>query len=500
MANFTTGTGYNKTYTDRNRPFSGWYYDDQQNVYNTSRLLTVSLHANSVPVTAEEVTEITDGKDTVRKSKSKLMWYHHNNSALRSGNALLRYPYGRLERDDSACYNKGIVGKEAVSGYFIEPLCTCFTSEDFNITVSNNYQQAGGDMVEQTWNSIKPMAPAIDKIIRMGDEFVKELDRQRDSNENGLIMSSITNWLYGGVSSIHSFVKETGGTMSEYLNKSLVLNGARFSYYGGTNLAFNTLGMKFTIFPKWYINNEGNAVLRSVVEQVNDLLPYVVGQYSDWSLPSAVLGERVDGVLGWMTPPGDFRMNSSDVDIVQKGTLKLKIGAQYSLTNLVIESASFNFSKQMVKNPAANYDYANGTDGTFGFDNENFTDSSKSTGALSPLYCEVNLQLRPITKYTSQMLERFISGTYNRYDIDLVNSEYNKNLYNGKKDMEERYMTNQPGEQFIKLQQQEDFQNFYNSLTPDEIDDEPDLSYEIENQKDFVNFYEELTPEEIEDE
>jgi hypothetical protein len=124
---------------------------------------------------------------------------------------------------------------------------------------------------------------------------------------------------------------------------------------------------------------------------------------------------------------------------VQKGTLKLKIGSQYSLTNLVIESASFNFSKQMVKNPANSYTYQK-ENSKFRFDNKNGQDLSNAP-ALSPLYCEVNLQLRPVTKYTSQMLERFISGTFNSFDQDIVYDNYDKNLAAGKQDMIDRYNT-----------------------------------------------------------
>jgi len=453
-------TPFNKTYTDRNKPFSGWYYDDEQNVFNTSRLVTISLHANSVPVHASESRQLTAEDEKTNKTyvytkvQSKFKWYHHNNSDLRKGAALLRYPYGRLDRDDSAELNKNIVGED-VSGYFIEPLCTCFAAEDFNITVSNNYQQAGGDVIEQAWNQVKPFAPHVKKLVKMSDEAYKEIkDQAEKSRESGgFLMSTLTGWMEQGADAILKFaddkvggLRNLAGTVESYLNKSLILNGARFSYYGGTNLAFNNLGMKFTIFPKWYINSKGQAVLKSVTSQVADILPYVVGQYSDWAVPGK-LNPMFDGVLGWNTPPGDFRANSSDVDIIQKGTLKLKIGTQYSLTNLVIESAQFNFSKQMMKNPAARYDYK-GDQATFGFDqveslSAGDSGTNQSAGAISPLYCEVTLQLRPITKYTSQMLDRFVNGVYNRYDSDVVYKNFNRNLNEGRKDMEERYKTDQ---------------------------------------------------------
>lgn len=448
---------YNKTYTDRTKPFSGWYYDDEQNVFNTTRLLTVSLHANSVPVrVVEESTryheDLKTGKHyTYKKSDDKFKWYHHNNSELRTSTAVKHYPYGRLDRDDSAECNKNIVGEE-VSGYFLEPLCTCFTNEDFNVSVINNYQQAGGDMVEQMWNQVKPFAPQVKKVVKMADKTREALKQEANNPENGIFTSTLTGLLNNGADALAKFTSEHGGfhemasTLESYLNKSLVLNGARFSYYGGTNLSFNNLGMKFTIFPKWVINKTTKQPeLMTVTEQVTELLPYVMGQYSDWNLPGKVMGEWADGILGWNTPPGDFRANSSDVDIVQKGTLKLKIGTQYALTNLVIENAQFSFSRQMVKNPSAGY-RTNDDKGVFGmweFDNGNTDYVKRSNGALSPLYCEVNLQLRPITKYTSQMMERFVNGTYNHYDQDIVYQNFNKNLDEGYNDMRQRFVTDQ---------------------------------------------------------
>lgn len=446
----------NKTYTDRNKPFCGWYYDDEQNVFNTSRLLTVSLHANSVPVRVEEETTIThtdagSGKTyKYTKSKEKFKWYHHNNAELRTDQAKLHYPYGKLDRDDSAEMNKNIVGED-VSGYFIEPLCTCFTSEDFNVTVSNSYQQAGGDVVEQLWNSAKPFAPHVKKLTNMVKTATTTISEQNaELGGNGLIGAGI-NFIDNQVNNLTEFIdkhnlRNLPGKIEEYLNKSLVLNGARFNYYGGTNLAFSNLGMKFTIFPKWVIGKNGKPALQTVTSQVNEIFPYVMGQYSDFGLPG-VLNDKFDGVLGWVTPPGDFRANSSDVDIVQKGTLKLKIGTQYALTNLVIESAQFNFSKEMVKNPAVGYTFKE-KDSQFGFSQISSLSSSgvpeMSIGeeqTLTPLFCEVNLQLRPITKYTSQMMERFVKGVYNSYDKDLVISTLNENLDKGNEDMQKRYQT-----------------------------------------------------------
>ena len=63
----------------------------------------------------------------------------------------------------------------------------------------------------------------------------------------------------------------------------------------------------------------------------------------------------------------------------------LRFGAYYAITNLVVENANFNFSKQMTKNPNPN-----------------------ASELLSPLYCDVTIQLRPATKYSDKSLKEFV--------------------------------------------------------------------------------------------
>lgn len=94
-------------------------------------------------------------------------------------------------------------------------------------------------------------------------------------------------------------------------------------------------------------------------------------------------------ILAWQKPPGGFRPFYKDVDQAIMGTLKLRIGDKYSISSLVCQDASFNFSKLSVKLPG----------------NTN-----------SPLYCDVNLTLVPATKFSNVSLEKFISGECNRYN------------------------------------------------------------------------------------
>ena len=105
-----------------------------------------------------------------------------------------------------------------------------------------------------------------------------------------------------------------------------------------------------------------------------------------------LLGEAYKGLLQWQSPPGGFESELKNIDIIQKGTLKLKIGPHYCLTNLVCQEANFTFSKQMVKFPV------------------------NGENKLSPLFCDVSLTLRPATLYSDIMMKKFVSGKANYID------------------------------------------------------------------------------------
>ena len=151
--------------------------------------------------------------------------------------------------------------------------------------------------------------------------------------------------------------------------------------------------MKFTIFPKW----ENNQFL-DVQNQVTKLYPYFIGQMESFEEATGV-GESKEGdsfLVGtakdaanrcfmFQKPPGGYLTEMSGIDLIQKGTLKLKIGSFYEITNLVCSDVMLNFSKNMVKNP--------------------------TNQEISPLFCDVNITLRPSTKYSDKMLRAFVGGS-----------------------------------------------------------------------------------------
>ena len=150
----------------------------------------------------------------------------------------------------------------------------------------------------------------------------------------------------------------------------------------------------------------------SVYKQVEDIIPYVIGDFIpvDKTGLGATVDEFIKKVASWQLPPAGFRADLKDVDNVQRGTMKLRIGPYFAIENLVIENAQFNFSKTMVKNPNIS----------------TISDPERYT----PAYCEVSLVLRPATKFSKNSLKRFIDGSatknYRTAVANKMNSSYSK--------------------------------------------------------------------------
>ena len=331
---------------------TGWYYDLQTDP-TENRLTCVSLHPNSMKV-GEDWDEIKDGID---------------------------------EDDDIACYPK--------NKYRKKPICTAIVNEDFSVSISNSWSDFGGDMLGQMWDSIKPLAPyagAAQNAIERAVEQYKNLDRSSTAYKN--IQESKLSMALEQIAERIVEKDENGNyktDIAEYLNRSLVIQGTRFSYYSGTGTSFGSLNMKFTIFPKW----EGNTFI-TVNKQVEEIFPYVMGEYV---LEHFDTIPDLDGMVGWQKPPAGFKADTKFVDNIQFGTLKLKIGPYFSLTNLVCENATFTYSKQMVKRPK-------------GSEQETASDEPFSD-LISPFYCEVSLQLKPATKYSEKSVKNFVYGRCN---------------------------------------------------------------------------------------
>ena len=296
----------------------------------------------------------------------------------------------------------GITWKDAggvldSEGYRMEPLFRALLTEDYQTAISNSWSEFGDDAIGNFFNQFKPYAPYLGhlsealKEMNATEEVMKASGDTAMSTHFGRIMDKVTDVMQG--------IADEGANI---LNRSLIAQGARFSYYGGTGVGFGNLTMKFTVFADWGDNGE----LKTVDSQLQPLYPYCFGKYVDFldksgqvtgtqdknlnannlDVPPSIQNS-INEYFAWQFPPAGFEAQVRDIDIVQKGTLKLKFGAFYAIDNLVVSDAQFNFSKQMVKVWQ-------------GGEND-----------LSPLYCDVTLTFKPASKFTDNKLMKFINGS-----------------------------------------------------------------------------------------
>lgn len=350
--------------TDKNFNESpqGFYYDRQLE----SKLLSVTLHPNTVE---------NNGKwDAVQ------------------------------DPEDDLDQLKGKDGEKCEFPYSKTPICRSVISEDFQVFVANTFSDFGNDAIGSFWNSpdVKAIAPYVDEIGgSLTTIFKKTSEWLSQKSPEG---SEISNMARRISDNIPKIIDKS----SDYLSRALVVQGTRFAYYGGTGLDFGNLSMKFTLFSDW--SEDGNEFV-SVVEKVNKLLPYVVGDFVDLIDEGSSVDPDVKAFVNrfasWQIPPGGFKSDLDAVDTVQKGTLKLKIGVRYAIENLVISSAQFNFSKTMIKNPRG------AVDETY----------------LVPRSCDIVLNLKPASVYSRNSLERFISGAAVKSSLDkYVKEEVHKHF------------------------------------------------------------------------
>ena len=282
-------------------------------------------------------------------------------------------------------------------GYMEEYLIKAPLLEDYNVGMNNTWTEFGDDAIGGFFNSLKPFAPYLGHLAQAVKTMNDTEDRMKVFNDP----DANTNF-YNFVDSVTNHIADTATKGSEVLNRSLVSQGARFSYYSGTGTSFGNLSMKFTVFSGWYVGYDGSGTSwKSVNDQLKPLYPYLIGKYTKGVLDendgtiqgtdinTGIKGENaqmINEFLSWQLPPAGYKPDTKDLDNVMFGTLKLKFGAFYSLSSLVCTNAQFNFSKQMVKH----------------------WDGKKNI--LSPLYCDVVINFQPATKYSDDSMKRFVSG------------------------------------------------------------------------------------------
>lgn len=347
----------------------GWYYDKQLN----SPLTSVTLHANMW----------WDGGE-----KKFINWdqIEGENGFGKNG--------GDCDTDE---YSTILGYAPEACGYGLDPICTSILNEDFSVAISNTWSEFGGDPIGQAWNDLRgPLSGVSSAFVNAGKTLLGLNEKTLNESNRGetqlsTLAHGLSNIVYKGGRKVIEFAEGHDIDVVSFLNKALITNGTRFSYYGGTGVGFGNLSMKFTVFPKWE-----NKKFIEVTKQVTQLYPYFIGQLesfeeatnlktdeNDFSYPG--MAKYMANTCFWFQkPPGGYQTEMKDVDIIQKGTLKLKIGHFYEIPNLLCSDIVLNFSKNMVKNP--------------------------ETDGFSPLFCDVSVTLRPSTKFTDRTLRAFVGG------------------------------------------------------------------------------------------
>lgn len=346
---------------------SCWFYDHQLN----NRLTSISLHANT---RYDE-----DSKTWIRATED---YYSHR--------------YGGVDK----------------GGYYVNPLCRSVLMEDFSVAIANTWSDLGGDpisgMVNDLMHSVAPYANAVNsalvKIGQMATEW--KGGQEQEFDENGKPKFTLAGTLANWAESAGDVAAKRGEDLVDMLNSNLIMQGTRFSYYGGTGISFGNLAMRYTVFPKWI---DGGFL--TVNQQIEDLLPYTIGKYETLKFNAKDKEGNVDtyasDIIGWQRPPAGYRADYKDIDNkALKGTMKLRIGAFYVLEGLVCESLTFNMSRQMVKKPKeVGYNQV-----TVGSDRIIRLSPDTETINFSPLFADVVMVFRPATKYSDTVMKNFIYG------------------------------------------------------------------------------------------
>lgn len=341
---------------------NGFYYDQQLN----NNLLVASLHPNTI--------KKTESKEASEKSDNPATWKKIPSSDAENDSTNTEWPYS------------------------VNSICKCIIPEDFQVSIANNWADFGGDPLGQMWDQMKPLAPYVEKIS-------EALSKMADRTSEYIAENPNTNYNTGALSAFQTIAKE-GATLlkekgADYLNRSLVVNGTRFTYYGGTGIDFSgALNMRFTLFFEYDKNLKD---WRTVYDQVEEIIPYIVGDYIPVKEFNS-FSESIQDWCSWQLPPGGFRSGLKDIEGINRGTLKLQIGKFYAVENLVIQSAQFNYSKVMAKHPKI----ISGKD------------------MFTPLYCEVMLMLKPATRFSVNSLKRFVSGK----STQSQRQQFSKEVYN----------------------------------------------------------------------
>jgi len=369
---------------------SGFYIDTDV----THRDLIVSLHPNlkikrnSDGSIDYKTFNYEDVSVSYEQENGKTTPIENRDTVTEQQHQWVAFTQDEWDEDGISIFNKKSVGYP----YAKKAILRSFVHDDFNVSVANSWSgNSGGDAVTDLFNLVKPYGAYLPfikdqiNIMKLEQDSLRNSDGEYNKEVLGhLKNSTMADTLMKGVDSLSNFVnKDKGlfGKVIDSLNSTIVSQGSRFSYYQGTGTSFSHLNMKTTLFPKY----DSTGKLITVLDQLEEIYPYAMGTFEHDEITSKL---QVNKFIAWQRPPGGYEANIFDIDTVQKGTLKLKIGSMYSLDNLVISSMQLYLSKTVLKAPNP------------------FKEIIKPT----PLYCEVSIDLMPVTKYSVESLKDFVNG------------------------------------------------------------------------------------------
>lgn len=345
----------------------------------------------------------------------------------------------KIEWDDN---KKNWVFSETDDLGYTTPIASAILTEDLQVDVANAWVDNGVDeLLGSALNGlVKPYAPyagIVSKALKKMSESQGPIKKDMEGDLKAKVTHTLTEIIdyFGNPNNNGAKALDAASRLA---NGSFTSQGCTFTYYQGSSTNFGNLMMRFTIFP----NYDETGKYFGVLQQLALLLPFCMGLVSEvnWEdvgaiinvgkdavnaaeskteegtvLNKAITGgkdligtlvdaaektgmkEQIQRFIKWQNAPGGFMIDRPEnMDTYYPGTLCLEIGPNYKLEGLVVSNMNLNFSKQMVKNPSY---FINGG-----------TTSSNLENAIEPLYCEVTLQLRPITKYSDRSLVKFVQG------------------------------------------------------------------------------------------
>lgn len=366
---------------DTSRDISGFYYDIQK----SNPMLRVTLHANTKP--------------PVNPYEEWPSWSNEGTDK--------NFPYYDSKDLDIDEGERPSTPKD--TRYGAMPLCSSIVSEDFNIAIANNWGEfTGSQALQDSFNGIfKQLEP----YSTFASEQFNKISQATKNYKEG--KNKYINEFAKTFSKWSSTASNITGEAGNIFGRTLVVQGTRFKYYGGTGISFSNLGMKFTVFADHVedfkiedhqIKKSGSFKWMTPDDQLKPIMPYAIGSYipfadSNDKMASKLLNElqkvgvdvtslsdAANKFLGWQVPPGGFKADVQYIDTKQVGTLMLKIGPYYKLMNLVIQDIQLNYSKSIAK----------------------YYDTNSNTVKTCPLYCEVFITLSPVSKYSDRVLKEFV--------------------------------------------------------------------------------------------